>query len=124
MKEKSEIKENSTGKKAEEEKIEPPSANSEKELKTESENKISTKLLPLYQPLPEIPDDLRQEAFDSFAVARFYISQNGIVTKVDLLTPCKNSKLNQLLLKSLYNWKFNPSIKPWTQDIRVTFKVE
>jgi TonB family protein len=123
QKEESDLAKNSLIKKSKEEKLEPPS-DSKKEEKNESENKITQKLAPLFQPLPQIPKELRDEAFSSSAIARFYISESGDVTKVELIKPCQNPRLNHLLLKSLQNWKFHPSSKSWTQDIRVTFKVE
>lgn len=81
-------------------------------------------LAPLYQTLPAIPDDLRQEAFNSYAMARFYISSGGMVTNVELIKPCNNPKLNSLLLKSLKKWKFSAQNEARMQDIRVTFAVE
>ncbi|OFW80609.1 MAG: hypothetical protein A2887_00420 [Alphaproteobacteria bacterium RIFCSPLOWO2_01_FULL_40_26] len=78
---------------------------------------------PIYQPLPEIPEDLRFEAFNSSAVARFYIAKDGSVSDVKLIKPCANPRLNHLLLKSLRNWKFDSSLKVFIQDIRVNFKV-
>jgi len=85
---------------------------------------VAKKAIPLFSPLPKIPDDLRDEAFSSFAVARFYIASNGSVTSVELIHPCANPRLNQLLLNSLRNWKFISNAQNYTQDIRVTFQVE
>lgn len=81
------------------------------------------KVLVLYGPLPKIPDHLREEAFVSVAIARFYISKDG-TSKVELIKPCSNPELNYLLLKSLAKWKFAVSSKESTQDIRVNFIVE
>lgn len=81
------------------------------------------KLLPIYNPLPKIPDELRDEAFNSEAVARFHIGLDGAVIKVELIKPCANPKLNHLLLTSLKSWKFAPSKTTSTQDIRVNFVV-
>ena len=79
---------------------------------------------PTYHPLPEIPDDLRQEAFSSYATARFYINGNGLVENVELIKPCNNPKLNHLLVKSLRNWRFSAREKNWSQDINVNFEVK
>jgi protein TonB len=76
-----------------------------------------------YRPLPQIPDDLRQEAFKSYAIARFNINLDGLAT-VELIQPCSNPKLNYLLLKSLRKWKFTNINRATIQDIRVEFKVE
>lgn len=78
----------------------------------------------IYQPLPEIPEDLRYEAFNTEALARFYISSQGEVIKVELIKPCNNPKLNSLLIKSLYKWRFEASNKNNSQDILVKFKVD
>jgi protein TonB len=85
---------------------------------------VSKKVEPIYNPLPQIPDDLRQEAFESSAMVRFYIASDGTVSKVDLIKPCANPRLNHLLLKSLKNWKFTSSSIDSTQEIRVNFSVQ
>ncbi len=90
----------------------------------DSSDAVSKKIEPIYNPLPQIPDDLRQEAFESSAVARFYIASDGTVSKVDLIKPCANPRLNHLLLKSLKNWKFSSSSIDSTQEIRVNFSVQ
>ncbi len=80
------------------------------------------------RPLPEIPEDLRQEAFNSYAIARFYIAADGDI-KVELIKHCSNPRLNKLLLQSLQKWKFSPASfggvpVDSVQDIKVNFKVE
>ncbi len=82
----------------------------------------------VYRPLPAIPDELRQEAFNSYALARFYINKDGS-TRVELLKPSANPKLNQLLLQQLHKWKFTPQQKMGLaidsiQDIKVEFIVK
>ena len=73
----------------------------------DSTAKTETKKLPtLFNPLPKIPDDLREEAFASEALARFYVNIDGSVDRVELIKPCSNPRLNNLLLKSLRSWKF------------------
>ena len=95
-----------------------------------SENKARKQLVPLAQPLPEIPNELKKEAFSSYAVARFYIQQNGLVAKVELVKPSNSAKLNELLLRSLEKWRFQPIAKDdasgdfLIQEIRVNFSVE
>ena len=78
---------------------------------------------PLYRPLPNIPDDLREEAFNSDAIARFHIKADGSA-KVELIKPCFNSKLNYLLLENLKKWRFSEAAQDSVQDIRISFKVE
>ncbi len=89
-----------------------------------NKNQSTLAAVPIYQPLPAIPDELRSEAFNSFAIARFYINQEGSVDNVELIKPCANPKLNQLLLKSLKKWKFSSKNKSSHQDIKVTFEVK
>ncbi len=90
-----------------------------------SENHKNTpqKAALIYNPLPKIPDDLREEAFNSYAIARFKIAKDGTAT-VELIKPCSNPRLNNLLLKNLKTWKFAASNSESTQEIRVNFKVE
>ncbi|CAD6557261.1 hypothetical protein LMG28727_06327 [Paraburkholderia kirstenboschensis] len=80
------------------------------------------------QPLPEIPDDLREAAYHAIALARFTIHPNGSVD-VELVQPTQQPRLNQLLLASLHNWRFFPAIengKPVEshQDVRVHLVVQ
>jgi protein TonB len=81
----------------------------------------------IYQPLPTIPDDLRDEAISSVAIARFHINPDGTVT-VELIKPTANPRINRLLLSTLKTWKFFPAMQdgkpiPSTQDIKVNVNV-
>ncbi|MBU6338449.1 MAG: hypothetical protein KGQ36_00525 [Rickettsiales bacterium] len=91
----------------------------DKNNNSDSQNKVLVK----YGPLPKIPDHLRDEAFNSFAIARFYINEDGSA-RAELIKPCTNPELNYLLLKSLQKWKFAESNKESIQDIKVNFTVE
>jgi protein TonB len=64
----------------------------------------------IVQPMPQIPDDLREEAFSSTALARFHIAADGSA-KVELAKPTPNPRLNWILLDSLKKWRFIPAIK-------------
>ena len=80
------------------------------------------------QPLPEIPDDLREAAYHAIALARFTIHPDGSVD-VELLQPTQQPRLNQLLLTALHNWRFFPATengKPVEshQDVRVHLVVQ
>jgi TonB family protein len=114
----------SDAKKSQEKKLEPHESNANKDSELGKKEITDQKLAPIYQPLPQIPDELREEAFVSQVTARFYIGADGMVTKVELIKPSNNPKLNQLLLKSLQKWRFHSSSQAWTQDIRVTFQVQ
>ncbi len=128
VQQKSEFKKNlgqkPEAKRLREEKIEPRKSNAGKESELGEKKIISQKIAPIYQPLPQIPDELREEAFMSQVTARFYIRSEGTVEKVELIKPSNNPKLNQLLLKSLQKWRFHSSSQSWTQDIQVTFQVQ
>jgi hypothetical protein len=87
-----------------------------------SKNSLNKALIK-FGPLPKIPDHLREEAFRSFAIARFNIRKDGTAT-VELTKPCANPELNNLLLKKLRLWQFEPSEKESIQDIKVNFLVE
>lgn len=99
---------------------------SSEELLNLSSNKNEKKIVPLYRPLPVIPDELRYEAFNSYAIASFHIAPDGSVAMVELIKPCADPRLNHLLLKSLKDWKFSAASdgKAFRQDIRVSFRVE
>ncbi|MFM0733044.1 TonB family protein [Paraburkholderia sediminicola] len=81
----------------------------------------------LSQPLPELPDDLREQAYQTVATARFAIHVDGSV-EVDLIKPTSNPRLNQILLDALRKWRFFPAMQAGhpvesRQDIRVHFNV-
>jgi periplasmic protein TonB len=77
----------------------------------------------IFQPLPQIPDDLRREALDVVAVARFRVEPNGAAT-VELVQPTPNLQLNRALLETLKRWRFFPAMQDGravasTIDIRI-----
>jgi protein TonB len=79
------------------------------------------------QPLPVVPDDMREEAYQAVAMARFKIHADGSVD-VTLVQPTQNPRLNQILLKTLKGWRFFPSMQDGhpvesSQDVRVHFNV-
>jgi protein TonB len=78
------------------------------------------------RPMPQIPDELRNGAFNSSARARFNIAADGSV-KVELIKPTPNPRLNQILLDSLRKWRFIPAIKngrPVASIEEIVVKVE
>lgn len=82
---------------------------------------------PILKPLPVLPHDLREFAYQAVALARFTIHPDGSVD-VALVRPTQNPRLNQLLLETLRNWRFFPAMKDGhpvesEQDIRVHFNV-
>jgi protein TonB len=79
------------------------------------------------QPLPELPEHLREQAYQTVATARFMIHVDGSVD-VELIKPTPNPRLNQILLESLRKWRFFPAMQAGhpvesRQDIRVHFNV-
>ena len=64
----------------------------------------------IVRPMPQIPDELREEAFNVTALARFHIAVDGSA-KVELAKPTPNPRLNWILLDSLKKWRFIPAIK-------------
>lgn len=78
------------------------------------------------RPMPQIPDDLREDAFKSAALALFRISADGRV-KVELSKPTNNPRLNRILLASLKNWRFTPAIragKPVESTEEILIRIE
>ncbi|MGZ3237089.1 MAG: energy transducer TonB [Burkholderiaceae bacterium] len=81
----------------------------------------------IYQPLPQIPDELRDEAISAIAMARFHINPDGTAS-VELIKPTQNPRINQIILNTLKTWKFFPALQdgkpiPSTQDIKVNVNV-
>jgi protein TonB len=82
----------------------------------------------IVRPMPQIPDDLREDAFNTVAVARFHIAADGTAT-FELAKPTPNPRLNRLLLEKLREWRFFPAMRdgkpvPSDQDVRITFEVK
>ena len=78
--------------------------------------------------MPAIPDDLREDAMNAVATARFHVASDGSAV-VELIQPTQNPRLNRFLLEALRRWKFSPAIQdgkpvPSVQDIVVRVNVE
>jgi len=108
----------------EKQEIEPKHENKALETTNSKNNLDAKKVTPLFQPLPEIPFDMRSEAFSTKIIAKFYIEKDGSVSDVELLEISHNPRLNLLLLKSLKKWRFEPSGQSLTQVINVKFAVQ
>jgi protein TonB len=75
-----------------------------------------------------IPDELREEAIQTEAVARFNVSFDGI-SEVTLEKPTSSPRLNEVLLETLKQWKFFPAIKngiaiPSSFEVRIPISVQ
>jgi periplasmic protein TonB len=82
----------------------------------------------IYSPVPKIPDDLREVAFEAEAVAHFEVSYEGNV-KVTLAKPTADPRLNQILLSTLQQWRFFPAMKGGVAtdsafDVRIPISVQ
>jgi protein TonB len=82
----------------------------------------------IVRPMPQIPDDLRDDALDDAAVARFHVAVDGSAT-VELSKPTPNPSLNHLLLNTLKNWHFFPAMKdgkpvPSVEEIVIRIQVK
>ena len=82
----------------------------------------------IVRPIPQIPDDLREEAFNAVAVVRFHIAADGTAA-FELAKPTPNPTLNRLLLEKLREWRFFPAMREGkpvasNQDVRITFEVK
>jgi len=80
----------------------------------------------IVQPKPQIPDDLREGAFNAAALARFHVAVDGSAT-VELAKPTQDTRLNRILLDSLRKWRFIPAIKngkPVASTEEIIVKVE
>ncbi|MGA8058073.1 MAG: hypothetical protein WB999_07500 [Candidatus Binataceae bacterium] len=82
----------------------------------------------IYSPVPKIPDDLREVAFEAVAVAHFEVSYEGSV-KVTLAKPTADPRLNQILLSTLQQWRFFPAMKGGVAidsafDVRIPVSVQ
>ncbi len=64
----------------------------------------------IFAPVPQIPDELREDALDTVAVAHFKVGYDGQVD-VTLATPTSNPQLNAILLDALKQWKFFPAMR-------------
>jgi protein TonB len=82
----------------------------------------------IIRPMPQIPDDLRGEAFNSVALARFHVTVDGSAT-VELARPTPNPRINHILLETLKKWRFMPAIRngrpvPSTEDVLIKIEVK
>jgi protein TonB len=81
----------------------------------------------IYQPLPDVPEELRRRAIDLVAVARFRVAANG-TAEVELIQPTPDAGLNRALLDTLKKWRFFPAMESGKAvasvvDIRIPISV-
>jgi protein TonB len=107
---------------------EPPSANAESSSAARSNTPTNGPARLVDQPLPELPDELREEGYRFVAVARFRVHADGSFD-VELIKPTPIPRLNQILMDTLHRWRFVPATESGRsiesqQDVRVHFNVD
>jgi periplasmic protein TonB len=88
----------------------------------------STGARAIYAPVPKIPDDLREDTFESVAVAHFKVTYDGRV-EIALVQPTSNPRLNEILIDTLKQWRFFPAMKKGVAidsefDVRIPIAVQ
>jgi periplasmic protein TonB len=106
----------------------PPMATAEPSAASRSNTPSNGPARIVDQPLPELPDDLREEGYQFVAVARFLVHANGSFD-VELIKPTPIPRLNQILIATLHRWRFVPATESGRpiesqQDVRVHFNVD
>ena len=81
----------------------------------------------IFNPLPKIPDELRDRASTAEGLARFEIRADGTVS-VELANPTPDPVLNRVILETLRTWRFFPATengKPVasSQEVRIRLEV-
>ena len=63
----------------------------------------------IFQPMPELPAELRRHNVEWVAVARFKVAADGSA-EVELVEPTSEPSLNRLLVATLKRWRFFPAL--------------
>ncbi len=63
----------------------------------------------IFQPMPEIPETLRQHRLDAVAIVVFHVATDGSAT-VELREATDDPHLNQVLLEGFKRWRFFPAL--------------
>jgi protein TonB len=64
----------------------------------------------IFQPMPQIPDALRQRRIDAVAIVVFHVAPDGSAT-VELREATDDPRLNQVLLEGFKRWRFFPALE-------------
>ncbi len=62
----------------------------------------------LANPKPELPSEMKSEAFKTTCTARFHIEPSGKF-EVKLLESTQNEEIDRLVITTLKKWKFKPA---------------
>lgn len=103
----------------------PPPSASPPPAPTKGETRDS---IPVYQPVPQIPDSLRTEVLKTFVRASFDIAPDG-TARVTLLTGSGSPELDQLTLETLRQWRWKPALRDGVplhsvERLKIEFEVE
>jgi protein TonB len=63
----------------------------------------------IFQPMPSIPESLRQRRLDAVAIVVFHVAADGSAT-VELREATEDPRLNQMLLEGFKRWRFFPAL--------------
>lgn len=84
--------------------------------------------LPVFNPMPVIPSDLRTRRFATFVRVEFFVNTNATFTS-RLLSSTGYDELDRVVLRTLKRWKFSPATlngQPvtGTLKLRIRFSVD
>jgi periplasmic protein TonB len=82
----------------------------------------------IYAPAPTIPDDMREEVLEAVAIVHFKVFHDGRVI-VSLAKPTDFSRLNEVILDTLREWRFHPAMNKGVAvdseaEVRLLIKVQ
>jgi protein TonB len=63
----------------------------------------------IFQPMPSIPESIRQRRLDAVAIVVFHVATDGSAT-VELREATDDPRLNQVLLEGFKRWRFFPAL--------------
>ncbi|HTQ11812.1 MAG TPA: TonB family protein [Fimbriimonadaceae bacterium] len=83
----------------------------------------------VYQPQPQVPDDLRADALDKTCVVEISVGADGDPASVKIDTSCGIDELDQIALDAARKWRFKPATAdgspiPSIVRLHVEFKVD
>ncbi|MFB6347398.1 MAG: energy transducer TonB [bacterium] len=78
----------------------------------------------LKQPLPEMPDWLEQAGEEVKVTVHFTIQPNGSVDEMEILSSSGYTELDDKVLRSVRNWKYESSTNPEDHVVQFQFKLQ
>lgn len=91
-------------------------------------NNIYIPPIPIFNPMPVIPHDLRVNKFSTYACVEFFVNKNGSF-KFKLLCTTGYDELDRVVINTLNKWKFTPATRDnepvnSTLKLRIRFSVK